>query len=79
MTKKGDIGYALMNDVDYSVYWQLFHRDSTFLPTKRKINGVTKLVCTYFDNRIYIRGLGPLKKALKHGLILRKCICCHKI
>ena len=47
----GDIGYAVMNDVDYSVYWQLFHRDLTFLPTKRKINGVTKLVCTYFDNR----------------------------
>ena len=56
-----------MVDVDYPEYLQPFHR--VFLPEKRIINRVTKLVCTFYD--VYVCQIGLLKQALKHGLILK--------
>ena len=32
--KEKELGYTLMNDVDYSVYFQPFHRDLPFFTKK---------------------------------------------
>ena len=37
--KKGDIAYILMVDVDYPVYLQLLHRDSSSSNGKKEISG----------------------------------------
>lgn len=37
--KEGDITYILMADVDYPVYLQLLHRDSSSSNEKREIIG----------------------------------------
>ena len=63
--EESDISYTLMVDGDYPVYCisciscimypvypvslQPLHRDLPFLPEKRVIYGVMKLVCTLYD------------------------------
>lgn len=50
--KESDISYTLMIDVDYPVYFQPSQRALPFVPGKRVINGVIKLVCTFYNKKI---------------------------
>ena len=43
-----------MVDADYPAYLQPLPRDLLFLPEKRVINGVTKLVCTFYNKKLCI-------------------------
>ena len=42
-----------MVDFDYPVYLQPLYRDSLCLLEKRVINGVTKLVGTFYDKKVF--------------------------
>ena len=46
-----DIGYTLMDDVDYPAYLQPFHRSLPFLPEKRVNTGIIILVSTFSDKK----------------------------
>ena len=48
------------------------HRDLPFLPERRKINKVEKLVATIDDKEKYVVHIATLKQALNHGLKLKK-------
>ena len=50
----------------------LKHEDIAFLPEKRKINGVEKLITTLEDKKRYVVHILALKQALNHGLKLKK-------
>ena len=43
-------------DVDYPIL-TILHRDLPFLPKKRVINIVNKLVCTFYDKKIAMSNL----------------------
>ena len=47
--EESDIGYTFMVDADYLLYLQPLHKVLPFLPEKRVINGINKLVCTFYD------------------------------
>ena len=65
--KESDISYALLIDVDYPVYFKPLQRDLPFAPEKRVINGVIKLVCTFYNKKNYLCGIELLQQALKHS------------
>ena len=77
-----DKGYILELDVEYPKHLQLSylgnisHYDMPFLPEKRKINKIEKLICTLSDKENYVAYIRSLKQALNHGLILKKV---HKV
>ena len=48
------------------------HSDLPFLPDRMKINKSSKLVCNLHDKNNYVVHVKSLKKALDHGLILKK-------
>ena len=49
---ESDIGYILIVDVDYPGYLKPLYRDLPFLPEKRVIIRLAKLVCTIYEKRI---------------------------
>ena len=70
-------GYFLEIDIDYSE--KLFngiafnlHEDLPFLPERKKVNKVEKLICSIEDKEKYVIHMRVLKQALNHGLVLRK-------
>ena len=50
------------------------HSDLPFLAERMKINKCKKLVCNINDKENYVVHIRALKKALNHGLILKKYI-----
>ena len=46
--------------------------DLPFLPERKKIEKVKKLVCTVQDKERYVVHIKALKQALNHGLIFKK-------
>ena len=48
------------------------HRDLPFLPERKKVNKVEKLVSSIEDKEKYVIHIRVLKQALNHGLVLRK-------
>ena len=49
-----------------------FHKDLPFLPERKKLEKVEKLVCNIEDKEKYIINIRALKQALNHGLILKR-------
>ena len=45
-----------------------------FLPDRMLVNKVDKLICSEYDKTKYSVHILALQQALKHGLILKKCI-----
>lgn len=75
--KESDIGYILPANVDYLVYLQLLHRDIPFLPEKRVINEVIKLMRFFIDKKICM--LNCISKAsFETWLNSKKSTCSHK-
>ena len=48
------------------------HKDLPFLPERKKVNKVEKLICSIEDKEKYVIHIRVLKQALNHGLVLRK-------
>ena len=67
-----DEGYFPEVDVEYPK--QLFgsHKELPFLPERRKLEKVEKLVCSIEDKEKYVIHIRALKQALNHGLKLKK-------
>ena len=67
-----DIGYFLEVDIDYSKKLFNLHKDLPFLPERKKVGKVEKLICNIEDKKKYVIHIRPLKQALNHGLKLKK-------
>ena len=48
------------------------HSDLPFLSERMKLKKCNKLVCNFYDKKEYVVHVKALKKALNHGLILKK-------
>ena len=70
--ENSDIGYFLPVDVDYPEKLFNLHKDLPFLPERKKVNKVEKLICGIEDKEKYVMHIKVLKQALNHGLVLKK-------
>ena len=64
----GDYSMIFDVDINYPEEIALLHEELAFLPERKKINGVNKLVTTLENNKRYIVHLITLKQALNYGL-----------
>ena len=65
-------GYFLEVDVEYSKKLFNSHKDLPFLPERKKVEKVEKLICSTEDKEKYVIHIRALKQALNHGLKLKK-------
>ena len=65
------VGYFLEVDVEYPKKLFGYYKDLPFLPERRKLEKVEKLVCGIEDKEKYVIHIRALKQALNHGLILK--------
>ena len=70
--KNSDYGASLEVDIEYLEGVALLHEDLVFLPERRNINGVGKLIATLEDKEKYVVRILALQQALNHGLKLKK-------
>ena len=70
--EESDEGYFLEVDVQYPETLKEFHNDLLFSPERMKLEKVKKLVTNLHDKTEYVIHIQNLKKALNHGLILKK-------
>ena len=70
--EKSDIGYLFFIDIAYPQDLYELLKDLPFLPHRMKVNKVNKLVANGYDKNDYAIHIYALKKALNHGLILKK-------
>ena len=70
--ENSDIGYFLEVDVEYPKKLFGSHKDLPFLPERKKLEKVEKLVCSIEDKEKYVMHIRALKQALNHGLKLQK-------
>ena len=68
-----EIGYILKVDVKYPKELHKPHNDLPFLPERKKLATVEKLV-TSLENKSECYSHKNLKEALNHGLVLKKFI-----
>ena len=65
-------GYILEVDVKYPKRLRELHSDLPFLSERMKIDKCNKLVCNLFNKKKYVTTINSLKRALNHGLKLKK-------
>ena len=70
--KNSDKGYFLDVDVHYPKILFGLHNDLPFLPERKKVNKVKKLICNIEYKEKYVVHIKVLKQALSHGLVLKK-------
>ena len=70
--ENSDIGYFLEVDSDYPEKLFNSHKDLPFIPKKRKVNKIEKVICSTEDKEKYFIHIRILKEALNHGLVLAK-------
>ena len=70
--ENSDIGYFLEVDIDYPKELFNLHKDLPFLPERKKVNKVEKLICSIEDKEKYVIHIRALKQALNHGLKLKE-------
>ena len=70
--ENSDKGYFLEVDVKYPKKLFNHHKDLSFLPERKKIEKVKKLVCSTEDKEKYVVHIRALKQAVNHRLILEK-------
>ena len=70
--ENSDEGYSFEVDVDYPKELFNFHKYLPFLPEKKKVDKVEKLICNIEDKEKYVIHIKVLKQALNHGLVLKK-------
>ena len=65
-------GYFLEVDVEYPKELFNFHKDLPFLPERKKVEKVEKLICSTEDKEKYVIHIRASKQTLNHGLKLKK-------
>ena len=70
--ENSDRGYFLEVDVEYPKNLFNSHKDLLFLPERKKIKKVEKLVCSIEDKEKYVGHIRALKQALNHVLKLKR-------
>ena len=70
--ENNDKGYILEVDVKYVKNLRELHSDLVVLPQRMKIQKYETLVCNVCDKKNFFIYIKALKKALHHGLILKK-------
>ena len=70
--ENSDKGYFLEIGVEYSKNLFNSHKDLPFLPERKKVEKVLKLICSIEDKEKYVIHIRALKQALNHGLKLKK-------
>ena len=71
-SENSDKEYFLKVDVDFPKKLFNFHEDLPFLPERKKVNKVEKLICSIKDKEKFIVHIRVLKQALNHGLLLKR-------
>ena len=66
-----DVVYFLEVNIEYPKQLWSFHKYLPFLPERKKLEKVEKLVCSVEDKQKYVIHIKTLKQALNHGLILK--------
>ena len=70
--ENNDYGAILEVDVEYPPMARAKYKDLPFLPQRKRVNKVHKLVTTLDDKEKYVIHIAALKQALDHGLKLKK-------
>ena len=70
--ENSDEGYFLEVDIEYPKQLWSSHKDLPFLPERKKLEKVEKLVCSIEDKEKYVIHIRALKQALNNGLKLKK-------
>ena len=70
--ENSDEGYFLEIDVEYPKQLFSSHKELPFLPKRRTLEKVEKLVCSIEDKEKYVIRIRALKQALNHRLILKE-------
>ena len=70
--ENSDVGYFLEVDIEYPKQLWSSHKDLPFLPERKKLEKVEKLVCSIEDKEKYVIHIRALKQALNNGLKLKK-------
>ena len=70
--ENSDVGYFLEVDVEYQKKLWGSHKNLPFLPERKKLEKVEKLVCSIEDKEKYVIHIRALKQALNNGLKLKK-------
>ena len=65
-------GYFFEVDLEYSKTLFNSHKYLPFLPERKKVEKVEKLICSIEDKEKYVIHIRALKQALNHGLKLKK-------
>ena len=74
--ENSNTGYFLEVDIEYLKTLFNNHKDLPFLPERKKVEKVEKLICSIEDKEKYVIHIRALKQALNHGLKLKKV---HKV
>ena len=69
--ENSDVGYFLEIDKEHPKKLFSSHKELPFLPERRKLEKVEKLVCSIEDKEKYVIHMRALKKSLNNGLILK--------
>ena len=69
--ENSNTGYFLEVDVEYPKTLSNSHKDLPFLPKRKKVEKVEKLICSIEDKEKYVIHIRALKKALNYGLKLK--------
>ena len=67
-----DIGYFFEVDLEYPKRLLNLHKDLPFLPEKKKVEKVERLICSIEDKEKYVIHIRALKQALNHWLKIKK-------
>ena len=70
--ENSDKGYFLEVDVDYPKKVFDLHKDLPFLPERKEVNKIEKIICSTEDKEKYVVHIKVLKQVLNHGLVLKK-------
>ena len=70
--ENSDVGCFLEVDVESPKKLFSSHKELPFLPERRKLEKVQKLVCSIKDKEKYLIHIRALKQALNHGLKLKR-------
>ena len=70
--ENSDVGYFLEVDIEYPKQLWSSHKDLPFLPERKKLEKVEKLVCSIEDKEKYVIHIRALKQQLDNGLKLRE-------
>ena len=67
-------GYFLQADIDYPKELFNLHKDLPFLPERKKVEKVERLICSIENKEKHVIQIRALKQALNHGLKLKKVL-----